>query len=323
MTKSEILSAVRRAVAVELKGLEKLRRKVPAGSVDAVRMIAGCKGRIVFTGVGKSGLIARKVSATFSSIGVSSFFFNPSEGVHGDLGALAKGDVIVAFSKSGNTQELLKIIPYIRRIGMGLISVTEDPRSHLSRLSDIALVLPAAQEACPFNLAPTTSTTMQLVLGDALAVALLKEKRFTPDDFALLHPGGALGRQLMKVKDIMRRGKDLPLVGADETMEKVLGTIISKKLGAAIITGRNRRLEGIIVDGDLKRILLKNRTADLLKLRARDVMTKSPSTIGEEKLVVEALALMQGRITSLVVTDRLRRPVGLVHMHDILRQGFV
>jgi len=326
MTRPEILGIVRAAVGVELKGLTKLRRNIPPAVADAVRMIASCKGRIVFTGVGKSGLIGRKVSATFSSIGVSSFFFNPSEGVHGDLGALAKNDVVVAFSKSGNTQELLKIIPFIRRVGLGLISVTENSRSRLSRLSDISLVLPDAKEACPYNLAPTTSTTMQLVLGDAMAIALLKEKKFTAEDFALLHPGGNLGRQMMKVAEIMRKGRELPLVPEETTMEQVLGTIISKKLGVAIITGKGGRLAGIIVDGDLKRILLKNRSTDLFKLRAKDVMTRSPATIGPDKLVVEALSMMQGRITSLVVAEggsrRPGKPVGLVHVHDILRQGF-
>ena len=323
MTRSEILKTIRAAVGVELDGLKKLAGKVPSAAADAVKLIASCKGRVVFTGVGKSGLISRKVSATFSSIGVSSFFFNPSEGVHGDLGALAKDDIVFAFSKSGDTQELLKIVPFIRRTGMSLVSVTENGRSRLAQLSDISLVLPSAKEACPYNLAPTTSTTMQLVLGDALAIALLKEKKFTAEDFALLHPGGSLGRQMMKVSEIMRKGSDLPLVRADATMEKVLRVIISKKLGVAIITGTDGRLAGIIVDGDLKRILLKNRSSDLFKLRASDVMTRSPLTIGPGRLVAEALSIMQGRITSLVVTDpRTRKPVGLVHIHDILKQGF-
>jgi arabinose-5-phosphate isomerase len=291
--------------------------------VTFVEWAAACKGRLVFTGIGKSGIIARKLAATFSSTGTSAYFLDPTSGIHGDLGVLGKDDMVIALSKSGNTEEVLRLIPYIKRMGIRLVSMTEQKNSPLAKHSLLVLRIPAEPEACPYNLAPTTSTTMQLVLGDALAIALLKAKGFSRKDFALLHPGGSLGRQLMKVKEVMRSRKELPLAKEDTPMRKILETIISGRLGVAVIVGQKGKLAGIIVDGDLKRILVSREQGDFFGLKAKDVMTREPRTISPDHLVVEALSVMQGKITSLVVTDRKGIPVGLIHMHDILQKGFL
>lgn len=291
--------------------------------VTFVEWASACKGRLVFTGIGKSGIIARKLAATFSSTGTSAFFLDPTSGIHGDLGVLGKDDIVIALSKSGNTEEVLRLIPFIKRMGIRLVSMTEHKGSPLGRHSSLVLRIPAEPEACPYNLAPTTSTTLQLVLGDALAISLLKAKGFSRKDFALLHPGGSLGRQLMKVDEVMRPKQDLPLAKEDTPMRKILETIISGRLGVAVIVGKKGTLSGIIVDGDLKRILISRDQGDFFELKAKDVMTQNPRTIAPESLVVEALSVMQGKITSLVVTDRKRIPVGLIHMHDILQKGFI
>jgi arabinose-5-phosphate isomerase len=324
MKQKDQIKAIKSVIGIEIKGLRSLYDEVDENFSKAVDMIADCKGRVIFTGIGKSGLIARKIAATFSSVGISSFYLDPAEGVHGDLGVLVKGDIVIGLSKSGTTAELCRLVPYIKRMGICFIAMTSNSRSELASESDLVLKIPDVQEACPYNLAPTTSTTMQLVLGDALAIVLLKKKGFTREDFALLHPGGNIGKQLIKVRDLMHKGAGLPLVRESKKMGKVLQTISrGKPRGIAIITNDKGILTGIIVDGDLKRILIKYKGADIYSLTAEDVMTRNPKVIREDKLVVEALAIMEGRITSLVVVDGRKRPIGLLHMHDIIKKGFV
>ncbi len=321
--KNKVAKDIKEAISKERLALSELESIITDQHVRFVKMAQDCHGRIIFTGIGKSGIIGKKLAATFSSTGTSAFFLDPTSGIHGDLGALGKGDVVVALSKSGNTEEVLRIIPYIKRLGIKLVAMTEHPGSELGKHSDLVLRIPAMAEACPFNLAPTISTTLQLVLGDALAIALLKAKGFSKNDFALLHPGGSLGRQLMKVSEVMRTGKDLSVVDEDSTMDVILNSIISGRAGVAIIVNKKKKLTGIIVDGDLKRILVDHRKEDFFKIKARDVMTRHPKVITKDSLVVEALSIMQGRITSLVVIDKGHKPVGLIHLHDILQKGFI
>ncbi len=321
--KNSIIKDIKNVIRNEGSAIRVLQKHIDARYIKFIQRVADCRGRVILTGVGKSGIIAQKIAATFSSTGTASFFLDAAAGIHGDLGVLVKDDIVIALSKSGNTEELLRLLPHIKRMGIYLASMTENPASELGKHSDIVLKIPAIPEACPYNLAPTTSTTLQLVLGDALAVALLKEKKFAKKDFASLHPGGNLGRQLMLVKEVMRPKSGLPIVDENASMEVILNEIISGKIGVAVIVDKNKKLAGIIVDGDLKRILLKNKGADFFHIHAKDVMTRNPKIISPDSLVVEALAVMQGRITSLVVTDKLRRPVGIIHMHDILQKGFI
>jgi len=323
MKKIEIFESGLNAIDIELKGIKALKKALSKDFVKSVILMKNCKGRVVCTGIGKSGIIARKIAATLSSTGTSSFYLNPVEGSHGDLGVLLKDDIVLALSKSGETEELISILPYLKRRNLKIIAVTEKANSVLAQNSSIVLLLPEVKEACPFNLAPTTSTTLQLILGDALAVALLKEKKFTSHDFALLHPGGNLGKQLMTVKELMHSNEEMPLVKETDNMEKVLHEIVDKKLGMTVVVDSRNNLKGIIVDGDFKRILLQNKSVDLFKRTAGDFMTKNPKTINQNKLVTEALARMQGKITSLVVVNSAKKPLGVIHLHDIIKKGFL
>ncbi len=281
----------------------------------AVDILSKCERKVVISGMGKSGHIARKIAATMTSTGTPAVFFNPAEGAHGDVGIVETGDVLIAISKSGETEELLKLIPFIKRLKVPIISITNKKNCSLAEVSDVNLVLDVEREACPMNLAPTTSTTVTLALGDALAVALMREKGFSEKDFALLHPGGLLGKQLLKVKDLMQT-QNLPLINKKANMKDVISTIISHKRGVAIITDDDGKLTGIIVDGDLKRILMKYE--NIMDLKAEDVMTKNPKTIDENALIAEALNIMEGKITSLIIVDDEGKPKGLLHIHDIL-----
>ena len=323
MKKTEIFESAINTIDIELKGIKALKKILSNDFVKSVTLMKNCKGRVVCTGIGKSGIIARKIAATLSSTGTSSFYLNPVEGSHGDLGVLLKDDVVLALSKSGGTEELISILPYLKRRNLKIIAVTEKEDSVLAQNSSIVLLLPEMKEACPFNLAPTTSTTLQLILGDALAVALLKEKKFTPHDFALLHPGGNLGKQLMTVNELMHSSEEMPVVKENDNMEKVLHQIVDKKLGMTIVVDNRNKLKGIIVDGDFKRILLKNKSVDLFSRTASDFMTKNPKTINKNKLVTEALGKMQGKITSLVVVNSAKKPLGVIHLHDIIKKGFL
>ena len=296
----------------------------------AVDLLAGCRGKVVLTGMGKSGIVCRKIAATFASTGTPAFFLHPAEGAHGDLGILARGDAVLAASNSGETAELLDILPVLRRLDLRLAAITGNRKSTLAQRADVVLHVPVGREACPLNLAPMASTTATLALGDALAAALMERKGFTAEDFARFHPSGALGRQLTwVVDDLMRVGGAVPRVGADTPMREALLEITGKGLGFTGVFDGGGGLVGIVTDGDLRRCL--QRAGDFLSLPAREVMTPNPKCVGAGVLAVEALRLMERHaITSLFVVGEEREGgprgtgpsvVGVLHIHDLVRAG--
>jgi arabinose-5-phosphate isomerase len=293
------------------------------GFVRAVEILRECRGRVVLTGMGKSGSIAQKIASTLASTGTPTFFLHPAEGGHGDLGMLVRGDVVIAVSNSGETGELVELLPAIKRIGLQLIALVGDRASTLARQSDVAIDVSVAEEACPIVGAPTASTTAALAMGDALAVALLEERGFTEQDFALLHPAGSLGRRLLwRVEDLMHVGEQLPVVSQGALMGEAVAEISRKRLGFTAVVDGDGRLIGIITDGDLRRALQKG--VDLLQRRVKDCMTPHPKTIDKEALAARALEMMERHaITALLVPDAEGRPVGVVHLHDLLKAGVV
>ena len=315
-------SSARRTIATERAGLGALLAALDDGLArpfaEAVAAIGGAGGRVIITGVGKSGHIARKVASTLASTGTPAYFVHPAEASHGDLGMVTADDVIVALSWSGETAELRSMVEHSRRFRIPLIACTAAAESTLARAADIALILPAAEEACPHGLAPTTSALMQLALGDALAIALLESRGFTADDFHVLHPGGKLGASLHYVRDIMQRGDALPLAPLGASMSDAIVLISEKRLGCVGIVAPDGRLVGVITDGDLRRRLGQ---ANLLEMKVDDVMSTKPKTAPPETLVGAALDLLnQTQITVLFVVED-GKPVGIVHMHDLLRLG--
>jgi arabinose-5-phosphate isomerase len=315
-----IESAVR-ALETEAGGVTALaaalRDGMGASFIAAAELIRGAKGRVIVTGMGKSGHVARKVAATLASTGTPAFFVHPGEASHGDLGMITPDDAIMALSWSGETAELKDLIDYSRRFRIGLVAITADAASTLAKAADVALVLPQAREACPHNLAPTTSSLMQLALGDALAIALLESRGFTPVDFGLLHPGGRLGALLKFTRDIMHSGPAMPLAPLGTKMSVAVLEMSAKGLGCVGITDGDGNLTGIVTDGDLRRHMRD----DLLNARVENIMTRSPKTIRPDQLVSEALELLNSmKITALFVVDA-GRPVGIVHIHDLLRTG--
>jgi arabinose-5-phosphate isomerase len=285
----------------------------------AVALLFQCRGRVIVTGMGKSGLIGRKIAATLASTGTPAYFLHPAEGVHGDLGMVARGDVVLALSNSGETDELLAILPPLKRLGVPIVLLTGNPASTLARQSDVVLDVAVAEEACPMNLAPTSSTTAALAMGDALAMALLERRQLRPEDFAALHPRGHLGwRTLFRVADLMHTGDEVPVVHADTPMRDVIEEMTRKRLGMTTVVDDEGRLVGVITDGDLRRAHL--RPEPIVTLRAGQVATRAPKTVDGAELAVTALQLMETfLITSLIIVDAERRPVGVIHMHDILR----
>ncbi len=324
MHNMSIINNAKSVIQTEIEALSDLLQSVDESMAVAVKLIEECSGRVIITGMGKSGIIARKIAATMSSTGTAAFFLNPAEGIHGDLGLIMRNDVVIAISKGGETDEVNRIIPLVKRQGNSIIAITAHPKSTLAHNADCVLLIGTTAEACPFNLAPTSSTTATLALGDALAIALLQQKGFTEKDFAMLHPGGSLGRKFITVEDIMYGADEkLPIVSSDTIMTDVLKVMISKNKrghiwGLALITDNNNAIQGIIVDGDLKRLLLGNAKVDLSQLKVCDVMTKNPKTIQKKALANEALHHMEGKITSLVVVNDNNQPEGIVHIHDIL-----
>jgi len=316
-----IASAIR-TVETERAGLDALSRSL-AGPLydvfcDAVRMIADIKGRVIVTGIGKSGHIGAKLAATFASTGTPAFFVHPVEANHGDLGMIAADDVILAISWSGETTELQGIVSYSRRFSIPLIAITSGERSALARESDIVLLLPKEQEACPHGLAPTTSTLMQLALGDALAVALLEARGFTAVDFKTFHPGGKLGASLTHVGDIMHSGENMPLVPLGTTMPEAVLLLSQKHYGCVGVINDSGKLVGIVTDGDIARNLSRN----LAELNVDDIMTSTPKTVRPTTLATAALGILnQHNISALIVTDDTAEPIGIVHFHDLLRIG--
>jgi arabinose-5-phosphate isomerase len=288
----------------------------------AIETLFECRGRVIVTGMGKSGIICRKIAATLSSTGTPAFFLHPAEAIHGDLGALRDDDVVIAMSRSGETEEVIRLLESIRRIGARLIAITGEPLSTLGRAADVTLDCGISEEACPLKLAPTASTTAALALGDALAMALLVRKGFREEDFASLHPGGRLGRRLMRVEQAMHAADAAPVVRMSTPMPEIFHEMSSKRLGMTCVIDDDGCLAGVFTDGDLRRLL--TRTTDVLGLTAGQVMTRNPITIDRRLLAVEALKLMEARkVTSVVVVDGDRRVEGVVHLHDLWRTQLV
>jgi arabinose-5-phosphate isomerase len=322
---SDILEAARKVLRIEAAAVTALIDRINGEFVRAVEMILACSGRVVVTGMGKSGLICQKIAATMASTGTPALFLHPAEGVHGDLGMIAKGDVVIAVSNSGETEELTRILPVIKRMGLPLIAMAGKSDSTLARAGDVFLDISVKEEACPMQLAPTASTTATLAMGDALAVALLLERGFQEEDFALYHPGGALGKRLLlRVDDLMHGADAVPAVGLDTPLKDALYEISSKKLGITGVVGPGGELVGVFTDGDLRRTIEQG--VELLHRPISEFMNRQPKRILRSNLAVKALQRMEEHaITSLFVfegeADRV--PIGVIHLHDLLRAGVV
>jgi arabinose-5-phosphate isomerase len=318
-----LIAAGRRALEIESRAVAELGARVDATFVDACRLCLAATGRVVVTGLGKSGHIGNKIAATLASTGTPSFFLHAAEASHGDLGMVAGGDVVLAISNSGETAEIVALLPHLRRLNTPVIAMTGNPASTLAREATVHLNVAVSEEACPLNLAPTASTTATLAMGDALATALLEARGFTVEDFARSHPGGALGRKLLlHVQDVMRRGDDLPRVSATAPLAQGLVEMSRKGLGLTAVVDENNRILGVFTDGDLRRTL--DRGLDLRTTPMREVMTANPRCVDPGALAAEAVNQMQHhKVTALLVADRQRNLVGALNIHDLLRAGVV
>jgi arabinose-5-phosphate isomerase len=316
------LSLARKVLQTEAAAVLALVGRLDDRFVEAVALIVRCKGRVIVTGMGKSGIICRKIAATLASTGTPAFFLHPAEAVHGDLGVIQADDVVIAMSYSGETEELTRVLETLKRIGAPLIALTGGRNSTLAQAANVALDCSVSEEACPMNLVPTASTTAALAMGDALAMTVLVEKGFRPEDFANLHPGGKLGKRLMRVEQMMSKGDSLPVVQLNTSMRDVIYEMSRKGLGMTSVVEKDGRLAGIITDGDLRRKMAV--TPNIQDLTAHDVMTANPVAIQLTTMAAEALALMEQRkITSIVVIDADHRVEGVVHLHDLWRTGLV
>ena len=314
------LDVARQVLATEAAGLHALADSLDGSFARAIELLDTASGRIVVTGMGKSGHVARKIAATLASTGAPSLFVHPAEASHGDLGMIVPGDSVLALSNSGETAELADIVEHCHRFGLPLVAITARADSALANAANVALLLPPAAEACPMGLAPTTSTSMQMALGDALAVALLTRRGFTAQDFRTFHPGGRLGQRLRRVRDVMHKGEAIPLVTPDTGMDRALVIMTEKRFGCLGVTGPDGGLIGILTDGDLRRAM----DPDLLTRKVGDIMTRDPRTIGPDALADEALRAMNAperQVTTLFVVDRAGAPLGILHVHDLLRVG--
>ena len=312
------LDLARKVLRTEAAAILGLVDRIDGAFERAIGLLYECKGRVIVTGMGKSGLICRKIAATLSSTGTSAWFLHPAEAIHGDLGAIREDDVVLALSHSGETEELIRLLESIRRIGARLIALTGEPSSTLARAADVTLDCGIAEEACPMNLVPTASTTAALAMGDALAMTLLVRKGFGEEQFASLHPGGKLGRRLMRVEHVMHAGPAAPVVTLDAAMPDIIHEMSSKRLGMTCVVDAAGRLAGIVTDGDLRRLMM--RSPDVLALTAGEAMTPRPITIGRDLLAVEALKVMEThKITAVVVVTADGAVDGVVHLHDLWR----
>ncbi len=311
------LDTARRVLRIEAQALQDLQARLDASFERAVELLLSCKGRVVVTGMGKSGLVGRKISATLSSTGTPSFFLHPADALHGDLGMLAKGDVLLAITYGGETQEILNLLETLKRLEIPIVALTGNRKSTLAETSDVVLDVNVTEEACTLNLAPTASTTVAMALGDALAVSLLERRGFKPDDFAELHPAGRLGKKLLRVEHLMHGGDALPRVSPETLMPAVFHEMSAKKLGMTTVTTAEGKLAGILTDGDLRRLMEQHGGA-ALSMKVVDCMVRSPQTVSPKVLASEALNLMEKRkITSVVVVDEALKVVGVVHLHDL------
>jgi arabinose-5-phosphate isomerase len=313
------LETARRVIRVEREALDEISERLDEGFAKAVDLVLRCKGRVVVTGMGKSGQICRKIAATMASTGTSAFFLHAGEAIHGDLGMFARGDVCIGVSNSGTTQELLSLLPGVKRLGLPLIAITGGLESPLAEAADVVLDVRVRMEACPMGLAPTASTTATLAMGDALAVAVLEAKGFTDRDFAMLHPGGALGRKLMRVEEVMRPGAQVPLVPSTASLADTLKAMTQGGLGTVGVVEEGGALVGVVTDGDVRRAVIRH--GDLSGHSADELMSKNPKTVAAEALAEEALSVMeQFSITALFILETgSARPIGIVHLHDLLK----
>ena len=319
----DVRAIAARVLRVEAEAILGLVGKLDARFERAVELLHGCGGRVIVTGMGKSGIIGRKIAATLASTGTPSYYLHPAEGMHGDLGMVARGDVVLALSNSGETDEVLAILPPLKRLGVPIVLLTGNPQSTLALQCEVVLDVSVTEEACPMNLAPTSSTTAALAAGDALAMALLELRGLRPEDYAALHPRGTLGwRALFRVADLMHTGDAVPRVAADAPLEEAIVEMSRKRFGMTTVTDADGHLTGVITDGDLRRLHL--RTPSIGGLRAGDIASAAPKTIAADELAAKALEVMEAwAITSLVVPDEGGRPLGVIHMHDILRAKIV
>ncbi len=313
----------RKVLKIEAEAVGALIRRIDKKFDEAIGLLSECRGRVIVTGMGKGGLVGQKISATLSSTGTPSLFLHSAEAIHGDLGRVTKEDVVLAISNSGETEEVVRLLPLIKKIGARLIALTGNPRSTLGRHSDVTLDVSVKKEACPLGLAPTASTTATLAMGDAIAVCLLKKKGFREEDFAFYHPGGALGKKLLlKVEDIMRRGAANPVVKEDELVRDVLLKITQARAGAASVVDAGGKLMGIFTDGDLRRHVESDK--NLVVRKVKDVMTKNPVTIPKDHLASEALRILKDkRIDEVPIVDAKQRPIGMLDVQDLLKAGLV
>ncbi|HIJ59631.1 MAG TPA: KpsF/GutQ family sugar-phosphate isomerase [Nitrospirae bacterium] len=319
---NHIIDTAKRVLKIESEAVANLIDRIDDNFVKAVEAILNCKGRVVVTGMGKSGLVGKKISATLASTGTPALFLHPAEASHGDLGMVASKDIIIAISNSGETRELVQLIPYLKRFNVLLIAMTGFAESTLARQSDIHIDISVKEEACHISIIPTSSTTAAMAMGDAIAVALITMRGFKETDFAFFHPGGSIGKKLIiKVSDLMHTGDEIPIVDPNATLSRAVLEISSKRLGMVVITDDSWKILGIITDGDVRRGIEKW-GKDFFEMRAGEVMTKNPKMISEDELAVKALKIMEDHsITTLVIPDDRGSIKGIIHIHDILRQG--
>jgi arabinose-5-phosphate isomerase len=322
-----MINRAKKVLKIESEAVAALIDRVDDQFEKAVQIVLECEGRVVVTGMGKSGLIGKKISATLASTGTPALFLHPAEGIHGDLGMVTRGDVVIALSNSGETEELSRMLPSLKRLGIKIISFTGNPDSTLAKNSDVVINVGVKEEACPLGLAPTASTTAALAMGDALAVALLDKRGFKEEDFACFHPGGALGKKLLlRVKDLMHVGEAIPIVTATTLIKDAIYEISSKKMGITSVVNTEGKLIGVISDGDLRRWMEKTEKAgeNLLTKKAEDIMTRNPKIASKESLAAEAVSIMEkNSITCLIVADTSSKPEGVIHLHDLLKSGVV
>ncbi len=321
MTDEQIIASGKKVIKIEARSVQNLIYNINADFARAVKLIFDSRGRVVFTGMGKSGLIARKIVATMNSTGTAAIFLHPTDALHGDLGMVRKEDIVIIISKSGDTEELLNLTLMFRQMNIIIIGLLGKPDSKIGKKCDVILNVGVEEEACPHDLAPTSSTTATLVMGDALAVALLEKRGFTVQDFALLHPGGSLGKRLsLKISEIMYSGNDVPVISENSSIKDAIIEMTSKRLGTTCVVDSAGSLMGIITDGDLRRQLEK--TLDIKNLSAKDIMTSNPKTMNAEYLASFALQRMENyKITSLIAVDNDNKPIGIIHLHDLVKLG--
>ena len=320
---SAMLQEGKRVLEIEARAVQVLIERLDERFAQAVDVLYQCKGKVIVSGMGKSGLIGQKIAATLASTGTPSFFLHPAEGVHGDLGMVARRDAMIAISNSGETQEVLQLLPFVKRMNLPVVALTGRMTSTLAKISDVVLDISVSEEACPMGLAPTASTTATLAMGDALALTLLRKRGFKQEDFAQFHPGGTLGRRLLvKVKDLMHGGSNVPRIGLHASGSDAILEMTAKKLGMTTVLNGAGLLMGIITDGDLRRFIQNG--GDFTRVTAAELASRNPKTIGPDELATTAVGLMeQHSITALVVVDRHHRLTGVIHLHDLLKHGIV